>query len=86
MASAKPPNDRGIGRRFVIAAAATYVNLSAAETRDVPPTETTRTSTLPAIPAGLRTTIFVAERLRMRAAAVPNRTDVAVVRFVPAIA
>ena len=55
---------------------------------DVPPAVTTVTSTVPAMFAGLRSTICVAELLMKLAAetvTAPNFTDVALVRPVPVI-
>ena len=52
---------------------------------DVPPVVTTVTSALPAVPAGLVTTIWVAVSLTIVAAVAPNFTAVALARPVPVI-
>ena len=52
---------------------------------EVPPTVTTVTSTVPAVPAGLVATIPVPESLVIVAAVLPKSTAVALARFVPVI-
>ena len=52
-------------------------------TADVPPNVTTVTPTIPAWPAGMIATIWVAVSLTIFAAALPNMTAVAWARFVP---
>ena len=60
------------------------MNWSADEVADVPLAVVTVTSTVPAVPAGLVAVICVAElTVKPVAAAVPNSTAVAPVRFVP---
>jgi TRAP-type uncharacterized transport system fused permease subunit len=51
---------------------------------EVPAAVVTVTSTVP-VPAGLSTTIWVAESLAILAAVLPRCTDVALARYVPAI-
>jgi hypothetical protein len=70
--------------RFVVVEAM-YVNRSAVTTLDVPPGVVTVTSTVPAVPAGLRTTILVAVFETMDAAVAPKRTLLAPARLVPEI-
>jgi hypothetical protein len=82
------PPDVGpaVGLTPVTVGAATYVNRSADEVADVPPAVVTVTSTVPAVPEGLRSTICVAVSLvKLLTMVVPKRTAVALPKFVPVI-
>ena len=83
---ALPETGPDVGLIFVTVGAPTYMNLSFDVTADVPPAVTTRMSTLPAVPAGLVTTIWLPVSLaNVSASTVPNITATALARFAPVI-
>ena len=76
----------GPAREIEVTAQGTYVNWSAGLVADVPPNVVTVTSTIPAEPAGDVAMIDVGLlTVKLVAAAVPNITAEAPLRFVPVI-
>ena len=74
-----------VGEMPVTVGNATYVNRSAGDVADVPPSATTVTSTAPAEPGGAVALIDVADSTVNVADAAPKRTSVTLVKPVPVI-